>query len=72
MVAGVSPGIWLLLTDDKNEPVEAARRWIDREAALSDLAGEGWDISGPYPRPPNTGERSWGIFQGYALNRAIH
>ena len=65
-------GVWLLLTDDKNEPAEAARRWRDRETALSELAAEVWTSRGPYPKTPDARVKSWGVFQGYVLKRLVH
>lgn len=65
-------GVWLLLTDDKKKPAESARTWMDKEAALSQLAAEGWTISGPYPR---SGKLAWSSktrFYGFALTRVIH
>jgi hypothetical protein len=38
-------GKWRLITGIPQDPV---RQWTDMLTALSDLAGEGWSISGPY------------------------
>jgi hypothetical protein len=65
-------GVWLLLTDDKNEPAEAARTWIDRKTALSDLVAEGWTISGPFPRRMTVEMDSKRRFYGFALTRTVH
>jgi hypothetical protein len=62
-------GKWHLMTSNPGDPI---RQWTDRKTALSDLAGEGWDISGRYPKRPGVGVKSWGIFQGYALRRLVH
>ncbi len=40
-------GTWHLLTDNPGNP---SRRWADKTAALSELAKEGWNISGPFPK----------------------
>jgi hypothetical protein len=65
-------GIWLLLTDDKSEPVEAAQRWIDEGMALSELSAEGWMISGPFPKRREVAFDSSRKFYGLALTRTIH
>ncbi len=65
-------GTWILLTDDESERTEAVRRWIDRETALSELAGEGWTISGPFPSRESRAGDSTSGFYGFALTRTIH
>jgi hypothetical protein len=65
-------GVWLSLTDDKNEPVAAAWRWTDEETALSELTGEGWNISGPFPKRRDVAFDSSRRFYGFALTRVIH
>jgi len=46
-------------------PRDPIRQWTDKEAALSDLAGEGWTISGTYPKKPQCYGHGW--ISGYAL-----
>ncbi len=65
-------GIWILLTDDENEPIEKARTWEDRESALSELTGEGWRISGPFPNRERTEADLKRGFYGFALTRMVH
>ncbi len=65
-------GAWILLTDDDSEPAGAARRWVDRECALSALASEGWTISGPFPGRKKGNLDSKRGFYGFALMRQIH
>ena len=62
-------GIWILLTDIEDE---GARTWIDRDTALSELAGEGWTITRPYPKRKRKEGDSGRGFQGFALTRTIH
>ena len=57
------------MTSYISDPV---RQRMDKENALSDLVGEGWDISGLYPKMPDAGVKSWGVFQRYALERLLH
>ena len=61
-------GEWLLITSN---PRDAIRKWADKRSALADLAGEGWNINGPYPKKPDVSVKSWGLFQGYALERIV-
>jgi hypothetical protein len=62
-------GKWQLITGNPKDPV---RQWADRNAALSDLSGEGWNVRGPYPKKPDVNVKSWGSFQGYAVTRTLH
>ena len=64
-------GVWLLLTDDKNQPVRAARIWVDEKAALAELADEAWTISGPYPKRMRAREGPGLLFRGYCLTRVV-
>ncbi len=61
-------GKWHLLTGSHTDPV---RIWVDKEAALSTLAGEGWEISGPHQNELSgklgLGDKN----QGYVLMRTI-
>lgn len=65
-------GIWLLLTDEEKVPATGDRKWMDKDAALSDLAAEGWMISGPFPRRQKVRNDSRRRFYGFALIRTIH
>jgi hypothetical protein len=65
-------GVWLLLTDDESERSGAMRTWLDRETALAELAGEGWTISGPFPKGERREADSASKFYGFALTRTIH
>jgi hypothetical protein len=65
-------GLWLLLTDDEKVPAKAARGWMDKETALAELTGEGWTISGPYPKRQRTYADSKQGFYGFPLTRTIH
>jgi len=56
----------------ESNPLDPVRQWIDEERALSDLAGEGCNISGLYPTKPDVSVKRWRIFQGYALERVVH
>ncbi len=62
-------GTWHLLTDNRENP---SRRWADKGLALSELAEEGWKISGPFPKrfglDPTANE---GLY-GFILSRAVH
>ena len=62
-------GRWHLITGNLRDPI---RRWAEIDSALSDLADEGWNISGPYPKKPGASVKSWGLFQGYALEMIVH
>ena len=69
---GFYRGCWILLTDDEKVPAKSARRWMDRETALSELTGEGWKISEPFPRRQRLGVDSKLWFYGFALTRTEH
>jgi hypothetical protein len=60
---------WHLMTSNPHDPI---RHWTNGEAALSDLAGEGWNISWTYPKTPDARVKAWGVFQGYALKKLVH
>ena len=62
-------GKWHLIT---GKPPDHIRQWIDEEAALSDLADEGWDISGSYPKRLLARKHLREMFYGYGLRRTIH
>jgi hypothetical protein len=62
-------GKWRLMTSDSRDRV---RQWADEETALSDLAGECWTISGPYPKRLIAGQQSKQRLYGYALRRTVH
>jgi hypothetical protein len=62
-------GKWRLVTGNPEEP---NRKWEDKVAALSDLANEGWIISGPYPKRQKSNRDSRLRFLGFALKRMVH
>ena len=62
-------GKWHLMT---SSPLDPVRQWIDKDTALLELTDEGWTIRGPYPKTPDAGVKSWGMFQGYSLKRLVH
>ena len=62
-------GKWHLLTGKQNDPV---RIWVDKPVALSTLAEEGWEISGPYPKRFPIKKRPRERFYGYGLMRIVH
>jgi hypothetical protein len=45
---------------------------MDKENALSDLAGEGWTISGSYPKQPPGKQQPKQGFRGYGLMRTMN
>ncbi len=61
-----------MLTNGKNELAEAARTLMNRRDALSELAREGWMISGPFPRRGNFVLDLKQRFYGFALSRTVH
>jgi len=65
-------GLWYLLTDVRAGPLEASRKWMEKERALTELAAEGWEISGPYPEDPGSRQKVERRFHGYALVRVVH
>lgn len=62
-------GKWHLMTSN---PGDSIRHWTDEKTAVSDLAREGWNISGPYPKRRKLALDSRRMFFGFALTRAIH
>ena len=62
-------GEWRFITGNPWDPI---RQWADEETALSDLAGEGWDISGLYRKRLPAERRTRQMFYGYGLTRTIH
>ena len=62
-------GKWHLATSNPGDPI---RKWGDKDTALSDLAGEGWMISGSFPIRIGRKERMEPAFCGYELRRTIH
>jgi hypothetical protein len=53
-------------------PRDPIRQWTERETALSQLAGEGWTIIGPFPKIGKSAFDSRRSFYGYALTRIVH
>jgi hypothetical protein len=63
--------MWHLLAHLAADPRESARRWIDRQDALSELMAEGWIVVRSYPsRLPSrkTGKKVY----VYGLTRTVH
>ncbi len=60
-------GIWRLLTGNAED---SPRAWADKDIALSTLAQEGWQISGPFPEL-YAGRDPRSRFFGYALTRVV-
>jgi hypothetical protein len=59
---------WHLLTSN---PENAPRSWDDKGSALSDLAEEGWRISGPFPKRQGLDPTSNQSSYGFILSRAV-
>jgi hypothetical protein len=51
---------------------ELARKWVDKDVALSTLAKEGREISGPYPKRFPIRKKPRERFYGYGLRRVVH
>jgi hypothetical protein len=62
-------GKWRLLTGKQNDPV---RIWMDKQVSLPALAGEGWEISGPYPKRFPIKKKPRERFYGYGRTRVVH
>jgi len=62
-------GCWHLVTSNVDDP---DRKWVSRDAALSDLAFEGWIIDGPHGKQPTMKHDADRHFHGYALRRTVH
>jgi len=60
-------GTWRLLTGNPENP---SRSWADRRLALSELAEEGWKISGPFPKRLGLDSTSNESLPGFILSRA--
>jgi hypothetical protein len=64
-------GFWLLFTEGQNKGEGTVRTWMDKTAALSELAGEGWTISGQNPKRHRSRVHPGFTFLGYTLLRTI-
>jgi hypothetical protein len=62
-------GKWHLLTGEHTDPV---RIWVEKQAALSALAEEGCEISGPYPKRFPIKKKPRERFYGYGSMRVVH
>ncbi len=62
-------GCWYLVTGN---PDARDRKWANRDAALADLAEEGWVIDGPHGKEPTIKHDADRHFYGYALRRTVH
>ena len=65
-------GMWYLLTDVASETASASRKWIDKDAALTELEEEDWIISGPYPNQLSKKLNLGNKYKGYGQIRTIH
>jgi hypothetical protein len=68
---GFDTGFWLLLTDCHSRGEGVVRTWVDKTAALSELADEGWTISAPYTKRHRSQVDPRLRFRGCALTRTI-
>jgi hypothetical protein len=50
---------------------DTIRTWVDRSTALAELAEEGWEIIGPYPKHLGAVLKTHLGFAGYSLRRMI-
>lgn len=64
-------GFWLLLTDGKHRGNGAVRTWVDKTAALCELADEGWTIRRSYSKPRRSQANPKSKFQSYTLARIV-
>ena len=62
-------GKWHLLTGKQGDPV---RILVDKEAAISTLAKEGWERSSPHPKRFPIKKKPRERFYGYGLTRMVH
>ncbi|MBN1568338.1 MAG: hypothetical protein JXA73_10870 [Acidobacteria bacterium] len=62
-------GCWHLVTGKKHDQ---DRKWVKRDAAISDLISEGWIIDGPHGKIPTIKHPANRHFYGYELIRTIH
>jgi len=65
-------GLWYLLTDVRAGPLEASRKWMEKERALTELAAEGWEISGPYPEDLGVAQKVERGFMGTRWSAVVH
>jgi hypothetical protein len=64
-------GFWLLLTDDKSKGNGKVRTWVDKTAALCELADEGWTLRRPNSKRHRLQASPKSKFQGYTLARTV-
>jgi hypothetical protein len=64
-------GTWYLLTDIREETIQASRKWTDKDTAISELIEEGWEISGPYPNKLSIMLNLGNKYRGFGLIRTI-
>ncbi len=61
-------GLWYFRIDDVTG---STRSWADRNAALAELASQGWKVDRPYPRGLGAALRSRLGILGYLLVRIV-
>ena len=64
-------GFWLLRTDSKSKGKGVVRTWVDKTAALVELADEGWTVSEQYSKRRRSQVSPKIRLKGYTLSRTI-
>jgi len=64
-------GFWLLRTDSQSKGRGVVRTWVDKTAALVELADEGWTVNGQYSRRRRSQVDPKLGFKCYTLSRII-
>ncbi len=64
-------GFWLLRTDSQSKGKGVVRTWVDKTAALVELADEGWTVNRQYSRRRRSQTEAKLKFKGYALSRTV-
>jgi len=62
-------GCWHLTTGNSHD---RARKWANRDLALSDLTAEGWMVDGPNGKQPGMNHEAKRHLYGYRLMRTVH
>jgi hypothetical protein len=63
--------MWHLLADLSADPEESARRWLDRQDALSELMAEGWIMISRHPSGLTSRETGEEVYV-YGFGRTAH
>ena len=63
--------MWHLLADLSADPEESARRWLDRQDALSELRAEGWIMISRHPSGLTSRETGEEVYV-YGFSRMAH